>query len=742
MQVFKNKIIKYEQIYFLLLFSFVVSIVFIDIVKKPNNFLISAGDGLKNYYTFLYHIKNDSSFWKFEGMNYPYGENIVFTDNQPILANTIKVLYNIFPSINCNLIAIHNYFLLFGLIFGGLGFFLVLRHLKIDFLFATVITIGLMLLNPQIPRFNGHYGLFYPTLPWIFLFNLKILETQKYLKYSVFILIFTTIAGLLHMYHFLLSAFVSILFILISLLLSFSKREVISAIYKFIIQIVVPLTLLTIVTMLASYAKDRPSSPYGFFEFRSFWEGLFFSYQLPLYNFVNTNLVKVREINFEGKAYIGLLSVFTLLTFLFLIIFRNREYRTFFSLKKLEGKLFFIFIISALISFGLPFIIPGLEFLLDYTGPFKQFRSIGRLAWICFYAINFFSIYILYHYLLPYIKNWNYRIVAYFSILFVILVEGIWFQYKNPYSLSDIKEYQCGFDKSKINVNVNDYQALLPNPYFSIGSECFGWWDLGNEINYNFELSYLFGIPTMGTNASRTSYQQAFALNEIVCKPYKVPKIIEELKMKNPKPLLVLETKTENWEKRNNIDYWTSSAPVVFENEKYRLKRLELTQFDTIVRKFNRELKDKLDTIKIFNSNYFTIGLQKTNESEGINYSGGLILNQKLTGKYLFSYWMEMPNSGAASSITEMWQFDENDKVTEYIGEANHFNYKQYDGNKLLIETPINVKENTKRIVFKVSSKEKKYPLVFEKMMLFKDADSIKEIFNNKLYFNNYLLNL
>ena len=742
MDLLTNKKFRFENFYFLLLITFVVAIIYIDIIKKPNQFLISAGDGLKNYYTFLYHIKNDKSFWKFDGMNYPFGENIVFTDNQPILSNSIKLIHNISPSIDCNLIAIHNYFLIFGLILGGLGFFLVLRQLKIDFVFASIITIGLILLNPQIPRFNGHYGLFYPTLSWLFLFQLKILDGKKYLKYSFIISIFTVIVGLLHMYHFLLSAFVCLLFIFINLYLSFSKKDVIKAIIQFLIQIIVPFLILTFFTSITNYSTDRPNAPYGFFEFRSFWEGLIFSYQLPLFNFVNTNLVKVREINFEGKAYIGILSVFTLLSFLILIIFKFKAFKSYFSLHKIEGKFFLIFLISALISFGLPFVIPGLEFLLDYTGPFKQFRSIGRLSWICFYAINFFSIYIIYHYLIPSIKNNNYKIVTYFSILFLVFVEGVWYQNKNQYNLTNIEEYQCKFDKSKIQFNKEEYQAILPNPYFSIGSECFGWWDLGNEVNYNFELSYLFNLPTLGTVASRTPYHQAFQLNELTCKPYKIPEIINKLKEIDPRPLLVLETKNEVSEKRNNISYWTANAPVIFENEKYKLKKLDLSQFDTIVHQYLQGVKNQMDTIKNFTTTYYNLDLAKTNEKEGINYSSGLILDKKLSGRYLFSYWLEMPNSGAASSITEIWQFNENEKVTDYIGEANHFNYKMYDGNKLLIETPMNLRDDTKRIVFKVSSKDKSHSLNFSKIMLYKDGDNIKETQNGKNYFNNYLINL
>jgi len=44
-------------------------------------------DGAKNYYTVAYHIEHDSSYTWFNGMNYPYGEHAVYTDNQPLVSN-------------------------------------------------------------------------------------------------------------------------------------------------------------------------------------------------------------------------------------------------------------------------------------------------------------------------------------------------------------------------------------------------------------------------------------------------------------------------------------------------------------------------------------------------------------------------------------------------------------------------------------------------------------------------------
>src|SRR5688500_14832499 len=63
---------------------------FTKIFKCPSCYLYSdAGDGLKNYYTLAYYVDHDNG-WHFSGMNYPYGENIIYTDNQPILALTLR----------------------------------------------------------------------------------------------------------------------------------------------------------------------------------------------------------------------------------------------------------------------------------------------------------------------------------------------------------------------------------------------------------------------------------------------------------------------------------------------------------------------------------------------------------------------------------------------------------------------------------------------------------------------------
>ena len=53
-----------------------------------------GGDGIKNTFTYLYQCMYGHGYW-FSGMNYPYGEHIVYTDAQPVLVDILTAGGNI-----------------------------------------------------------------------------------------------------------------------------------------------------------------------------------------------------------------------------------------------------------------------------------------------------------------------------------------------------------------------------------------------------------------------------------------------------------------------------------------------------------------------------------------------------------------------------------------------------------------------------------------------------------------------
>lgn len=676
-------------------YSIVVSAVFYKIVKDPKQFLVTSGDGMKNYYTFMYHIRYDTSYMTFEGMNYPYGENIVFTDNQPIIANAVKLLSNFIPELYCQLPIIHNLLLLLGLVFGGLGIFLCFRRLKVEFYFALVCGAGLMLLNPQLNRISAHFSMFYPILPWLFLIWFDYFQNKNQLRSSFLIATIITVSGLVHMYFFITGAILVILSLLAYYLINYKNTKVLNIIKSIIIQVFLPFLILTFFSSYFNHATDRPNEPWGFFSYHSYWEGLLFSYKLPLFEFVNDNIVTVRSVEFEGKNYVGLFGVFAILYAVFLLIFNFRKSISYLKNNNIDVFLIFVFITSALISFGYPFTISGLEWLLDYTGPFKQFRSIGRVGWVSFYAINFIAIPMIYRKIIV-LQNSK---ILYFAIPCILFIEGLLFAKQTVLYQSPLEVYYCN-DTNNIPIDFSKYQATLPDPYFHIGSESFSWWDQAENVNQAFQLGYKYHLPTMGVNMSRTSFHQAKMLNELIIQPYKVPEIVQYLKEKSEKPLLVVESKLQINDHRASLKHWTKNAPIVYENDQFILRSLSLNSFEETVKAYNDSLKIVSSFVPAHN---FKLDFDKIEGQKGWGYEAYIISDSLAAGSYTFEYWMTCPDPTYVLSTSEIWQFDQNHNMLDYVGEGNRFNYKMATETEYLFTAKINIKENTKKVVFKIS---------------------------------------
>ena len=103
------------------------------LLLSPNQHLFGAeNDALKSYYATAYHIKNDSSYLNFQGMNYPYGENILYTDCQPVLANSLKVLGTFHPFFIHHSIGILNLLMLLGIFGCSIVVYFLLKELYLD----------------------------------------------------------------------------------------------------------------------------------------------------------------------------------------------------------------------------------------------------------------------------------------------------------------------------------------------------------------------------------------------------------------------------------------------------------------------------------------------------------------------------------------------------------------------------------------------------------------------------------
>lgn len=110
--------------------------------------------------------------WHFDGMNYPWGEHISFTDNQPILAYPLSYLQEVFHCSYNDLLGIMN--LLFPLLLSQvlhscIGFYKSGVHVYVSAVFGLLLTF----MAPNFYRLFGHFGLSYTfnivlTIYWLF----------------------------------------------------------------------------------------------------------------------------------------------------------------------------------------------------------------------------------------------------------------------------------------------------------------------------------------------------------------------------------------------------------------------------------------------------------------------------------------------------------------------------------------------------------------------------------------------
>ncbi|MEZ5195305.1 MAG: hypothetical protein R2764_02545 [Bacteroidales bacterium] len=132
---------------------------------SPNDYMFSAhGDAMKNYYTYAYHIKHDSSYIEFEGMNYPYGEHFLYTDCHPLVANSVKLVSGIFPGIVNYSVGIINFLMILSFFLTVFLLYVIFKYFRVGPIAGVMGAIGITLLSPQIFRMTGHLSLSYSFL--------------------------------------------------------------------------------------------------------------------------------------------------------------------------------------------------------------------------------------------------------------------------------------------------------------------------------------------------------------------------------------------------------------------------------------------------------------------------------------------------------------------------------------------------------------------------------------------------
>ncbi len=508
----------------------------------PNGFLGVNGDGYKNYATVEYHVKNDAQYHHFEGMNYPYGDHLAFADAQPILANGMKFFCRHIYDISSHSRAILHTFLLLSFWLCYLFIYLIFRQLGQKKDYASLAAMAITWLSPQLIRWEEHYALGYVFVIPMLLYMLLRYSENKAWKFSLFISIFTIFVAQIHLYY----LAIVILFLSFFHFFDFFKNttQKVSLLAHFCLQAILPACFVVFYWLkIDNTITDRPAVPGGFLTYRALWQGLFDAPNSLIFNILQWKPPYIFA-PMENIVYLGIAVLLTPFLFFRKIVDKINAIRE----RKIDqpsNHPWTLFLWASLplflLSLGIPFVWSDWEKYLSLTGGLQQFRGVGRFAWVFFYVINIGTYVAVGNYFFDK-KNIQKRYIPY--ILVGIACLDAAYLHRNPIVVlpPDFfkKDIQI-FDNHK-NIDWKKYQAILPLPYFHIGSEQFDISTEGFTLPYSFYFSIEKNLPSIASQGSRTSFEQSYQLQRFATtqNDYK-PLYLNDLP--NQKSVLIIQNK-------------------------------------------------------------------------------------------------------------------------------------------------------------------------------------------------------
>lgn len=536
---------KYRSLVIHIVLSVVlVYLFFSKLIPDLNHIYFSqGGDGFRTYFGMYYHAKYDSTSYRLDGMNYPYGEMMDFTDCQSPIANTIRFISKNIVDITEYTTGINNGLMLFSILLASIFLFLILIRLKLPGWYSSIVALSIVFLSPQIQRLGGHFS-----LSWMFwiplsIYLLMVFDNKRSYLISLLICLFATFAGAMHFYFLAFWLFLFGPYWLYRWMWHRDYRFQKSDLIHLFIQVLLPFFLLQLNLIVNDTVTDRTANPWGFYAYRGHFATVFLPLN-KLYVPIAGSLSFAKKFDWEAFCYIGMVASvgFFILIFKWISSFIKTKKVGSVTNNKLLDFLFWISFLVLLFSFGLPFIL-GLDKLRQIIGPLGQLRGVARFGWMFYFVINIVVFRQIYHTFLRGKGKPIWKQILGFIFLFFFSFEAWAFSwnYQNLLNntIPEIENHNSlnFHDFCRSQIKPSEFQAVLPLPYFHIGSES-SWLEPACDImKLSFIVSMETGLPNIGVAAARTSLSQSYKNIELVRTPWERYRVTESYK--NNKALLL-----------------------------------------------------------------------------------------------------------------------------------------------------------------------------------------------------------
>ncbi len=552
-----------------------------DVILHPDEFLFgSSGDGLKNYYTVAYQVIHGEGMW-FNGMLYPYGDHLMFADGQPLLAKVLSWFMDADVNNGPRIVAIMNLLMIGSLIITAWCVHRLLVWNMVDPWFAVPFALTIAFLSPQLARLTGHYALgftFFVPMLWLLIAGFS--RFNRVWLFAMLTSVVVLLFAFIHPYY----LFIHVLFLGTTLgwelvVQRFRLAEMKDGLAK-LVALLLPLVVFIIYQKWMDPYSDRPTSPTGTLDYVASFQSVFVPVAEPFYSLFNSYFFRIfTPSNWEGQAYIGMVASFVVFSTLLLGI-RNTLVRRWKSVTHpvLPSALRSVFvpaIITLLFSMGL-FHVIGLQWLSEVLTPLKQFRSLGRMAWIFYYVISVWAVFRLWVLFRHFRGLKNGRYTMHISVLvglcaFLWMLDAIVNIKSSKAEMMDRSAKEAFSDHyasqwRSAGVNSEEFQAIIPLPLMLIGSEKI---DLDRGVNsfeHAMKASFSTGLPIVGGTMSRTSLLVTEKTAQLIGHVLIRRAILQDMDPKR-KLLILCSNDSLSGEEQRLL----AAADLVFETSEYRL---------------------------------------------------------------------------------------------------------------------------------------------------------------------------
>ncbi len=483
-------------------------------IVAPSSFMFSNSfDAMKNYFTFYsYYLQNSGgSIFAYQGMNYPFGDYIFFTDQTPLVSLLSKYLVPWTDPIG-----FYNSFFLWNIFVAGIVAFAIGNLFKFHWAVNVVFGLFLAWMNPQVLQLGGAVNLSLSTIyiGVIYLFITHFRNAQRNtngLKIpDVTVVIAVVLSAMIHLYYpVILLIFLSSGYLFCGV---FQRR------WKFFFSGFFTCALATFLVCALLYLADaylqmRPASSlgYGLNEWSGNTRDWLTSYLfLDLPSFYKQTGWNRDTILFMGSGFT--LAILTIGIYFYL----KRGQKEAVIKSSVLAPLLFGAIIVYCVSLGptfdifngsvrLPNLFNPFYYLLFITDYVTHFRFTGRFGVPFFYCITLVLFYFMNQIVISGRGRSTYRYLV-FLVLAIYLFDVIQAVH---FVKNDFKSENVFTDKELERIPEFDqahFDAILPLPYYHVGSETKGFIIDDNDqwSRKTYQLAIKNKLPLMSSKMSRT----------------------------------------------------------------------------------------------------------------------------------------------------------------------------------------------------------------------------------------------